>query len=79
MQYGVPVVATPLSVEGMFLTHEKDVLVADTAEAFAAAIIRVNTDAALWARLRAGGLENIEAHFSRATARRALASLLDLD
>jgi glycosyltransferase involved in cell wall biosynthesis len=78
MQYGVPVVATSPSVEGMFLTDGADVLVADDAESFAAAIIRLNTDAVLWARLREGGLRNIETWFSRATARKALASVLDL-
>ncbi|MDQ6619579.1 MAG: glycosyltransferase, partial [Pseudomonadota bacterium] len=41
MSYGLPVVATTPSVEGMHLTPEVDVLIADSAEAFAAAIARV--------------------------------------
>ncbi|MEP7156142.1 MAG: glycosyltransferase [Betaproteobacteria bacterium] len=76
MQYGVPVVATSISVEGMNLTDEENVLVADDAEAFADAVIRLHTDEALWNHLRAGGLANIETWFSRKTARRALESLL---
>ncbi len=79
MQYGVPVVATTVSVEGMYLTPEHDVLVADDAAGFADAIIRLNSDEALWNRLRAGGIENLEARFSTKAARRALSSLLDLD
>ncbi|MBI3715235.1 MAG: glycosyltransferase, partial [Betaproteobacteria bacterium] len=79
MQYGVPVVATPVSVEGMHLTDGENVLVADSAEAFADAIIRLHTDEALWGRLAAGGLRNIETHFSRACARRALSAVLELD
>lgn len=79
MQYGVPVVATTVSVEGMYLTPEQDVLVADDAEGFADAIIRLNSDEALWQRLRQGGIENLEARFSTAAARRALSSLLDLE
>jgi glycosyltransferase involved in cell wall biosynthesis len=65
MQYGVPVVATSISAEGMYLENDRNVLVADTAEAFADAVIRLHSDDALWMRLREGGLANIEAHFSR--------------
>jgi GT2 family glycosyltransferase/glycosyltransferase involved in cell wall biosynthesis len=78
MQYGVPVVATSPSVEGMYLRSGKDVLCADDAEEFAAAMIRANSDAALWDKLRTNGLANIEQHFSRQTARRALGELLDI-
>ena len=71
-------VATPPSVEGMYLADGKDVLCAESAESFADAMIRANTDAALWATLRDNGLRNIDEHFSRATASRALAGLLGL-
>jgi len=79
MQYGVPVVATSVSVEGMFLRDGVDVLVADEPEAFADAIVRLHADEALWGRLAAGGLRNIETHFSRACARSALSAVLELD
>ena len=72
MQYGVPVVATTISVEGMHLCHEENVLVADAPEAFADAVIRLHTDEALWNRLRQEGLDNIEEWFSRKAARQAL-------
>jgi GT2 family glycosyltransferase len=78
MQYGVPVVATSPSVEGMYLRHEQDVLTADTAEAFADAMIRLNTDRDLWETLRANGLTNIETHFSRTAARQALKDIVGL-
>ncbi len=78
MQYGVPVVATPVSVEGMYLKDGENVMVADDPAAFADAIIRVHGDAALWSRLSQGGLDNIETHFSRQCARRALAGVLEL-
>jgi O-antigen biosynthesis protein len=76
MQYGVPVVATTVSAEGMYLEDGVNVSIADTPEAFADAIIRLNTDEALWNRLSQGGLENIETYFSRARARKALQELL---
>lgn len=76
MSYGLPVVATTPSVEGMFLVPEQDVLVADDARAFADAIVRLYHDEALWLRLAAGGRANIEAHFSRDVARRAITRLI---
>jgi O-antigen biosynthesis protein len=78
MQYGVPVVATPVSTEGMYLEDGVNVLVADSAEAFADAVIRLHTDEVVWNRLRQGGLENIERYFSRQCARAALVEMLDL-
>jgi GT2 family glycosyltransferase/glycosyltransferase involved in cell wall biosynthesis len=79
MSHGLPVVATAPSVEGMFLAPGEDVLVADDAAAFADAIVRLYDDEALWRKLAAGGRANIERHFSRAVAKRALARLLELD
>ena len=76
MQYGVPVVATTMSAEGMYLTDGDNVLVADEPDAFADAVIRLHTDEVLWNRLRLGGLENIEQYFSRNTARQALSRVL---
>jgi O-antigen biosynthesis protein len=78
MQYGVPVVATPVSAEGMYLEDGENVLIATTPEQFADAVIRLHSDEALWNKLSKAGLENIEAHFSRACAMRALARVLEL-
>ncbi len=76
MSYGLPVVATSSAIEGMQLHHGIDVLVADDATGFAEAIVRVCRDDALWHRLSAGGIENVQSHFSRAVARTALLPLL---
>jgi glycosyltransferase involved in cell wall biosynthesis len=76
MAHGQPVVATRCAVEGMHLVDGEDVLVADDAEAFALAIVRLYRDEALWQRLAAGGLANVARHFSldaaRDTVRRVL-------
>jgi len=69
MAHGQPVVATPCAVEGMHLTDGQDVLVADSAAAFAGAVLRLHGDEALWQRLSAAGLRNIERHFSLDAAR----------
>jgi glycosyltransferase involved in cell wall biosynthesis len=75
MSYGLPVVATSPSVEAMHLRPDEDVLVADDAESFAAAIVRGYRDPVLWQKLSHNGVANIERHFSRAVAARALADL----
>ena len=78
MQFGVPVVATSCSIEGMNLAAGADVLVGDDAAAFANAIERLYDDEQLWLQLREGGLENIKRWFSRDHARRVLKNVLDL-
>ena len=69
MSYGLPVVATSAAVEGMHVragadVEQPDVLVADTPEEFAAAIVRLHNDAALWKKLSENGLHNVREHFS---------------
>jgi len=78
MAWGLPVVATTASIEGMHLREGDDVLVADDPAAFADAIVRLYRDEELWHRLAAGGLANIRAHFSRDVARSAATRLLAL-
>ena len=70
MAHGVPVVATSIATEGMFLNDGVDVLVADDAARFAQSVIRAYTDPVLWRKLSDGGKRNIEQHFSFATAER---------
>ena len=69
MAHGQPVVATTCAAEGMHLHDGHDVLVADDAAAFAAAVVRLHDDEALWRQLSAAGLRNIEQHFSLDAAR----------
>jgi len=69
MAHGLPVVATPMAVEGMHLANGRDVLVGESAQAFADAIVRLHDDAALWDTLAAHGLDNVRRHFSLEAAR----------
>ncbi len=75
MSHGLPVVATTCAAEGMFLESERDVLLADSAEAFAEQVIRLYQDEPCWQKLARGGLANVEQHFSRAAASRVLAGI----
>ncbi len=57
MALGLPTVATPLAAEGMSLTEGKNILVADSPEAFVDALMRVYTDETVWRDLSAAGLD----------------------
>jgi len=69
MAHGQPVVATSCAIEGMHLADGDDVLVGDDEDAFAAQVVRLHSDAALWQRLSEAGLENVRRHFSLDSAR----------
>ncbi|HEY6941028.1 glycosyltransferase [Dokdonella sp.] len=77
MSCGLPVVATTVAVEGMHVRAGEDVLVADDPAAFAAEIVRLYRDEALWNALSANGLANVERHFSFDAARSAVRRLLE--
>jgi GT2 family glycosyltransferase len=76
MSYGVPVVATTPSIEGMYLTPGVHVLIGDDPEAFADAVARVYNDEQLWDALAEGGRENVRTHFSHEVGLSAITRLL---
>ncbi len=78
MSYGLPVVATPIAVEGMHVEAGRDVLVSDGAALFAQATVQAYEDEALWNALSQRGIENVRRHFSFDAARAALREVLDL-
>lgn len=69
MAHGQPVVATPTAVEGMHLRDGHDVLVAESADDFADAVLRLYRDESVWQALAEHGRENVRAHFSLDAAR----------
>lgn len=76
MNYAIPVVATACAVEGMHAEDGKDCLIAESGEDFARAIAKVYKDATLWRLISAGGVANLEAHFSPEAARPAIQRIL---
>ena len=76
MAHGQPVVATGCAVEGMHLRAGEDVLVADDAQGFADAIVRLYEDEGLWTRLRDNALVNVEKHFSLDAGREVVRRVL---
>ena len=77
MGLGVPVVATSVAAEGMELTNGRDVLIADTAEEFAAAMIELYRSQDLWTKISEQGIEKTKAKYSIEAARKQLSRLLD--
>lgn len=78
LSYGLPVVATSLSVEGMNVRPGIDVMVADDPVAFVDAISALYSDDALWSGLSRNGICTIEAQFSSEVARSALTKMFQL-
>jgi len=76
MAVGLPVVATSLAAEGMSLTVDENILVADGAEAFADAVVRLYEDEGLWNQLSKGGLVFAERVWGAEAALRTLKSIL---
>ncbi len=74
--YGLPCVASSVAVEGFGLKPGEDILVADKPEEFAAAVIRLYGNEALWNRLSDNGLDFMKQHFSYAAGRKRLERLL---
>jgi GT2 family glycosyltransferase/glycosyltransferase involved in cell wall biosynthesis len=84
LEFGLPVVTTSIGAEGFDFTDERDALIADDAAAFAAAVMRLYSDRALWTRLSSASSarlapfhpervkELIAASFDDAIARRRL-------
>jgi glycosyltransferase involved in cell wall biosynthesis len=61
---GLPVVTTSIGSEGMGLTHGVNVLVADSAEAFAQQIITAYNDEQLWNTLSDNGFGFMQANYT---------------
>ena len=79
LSYGLPVVGTSAALEGMGLGHGQHVLSADTAEAFAAAMVEAYTDEPLWRTLSINGQQSLQGRFTPDVAREALSDALGLD
>jgi len=64
MAWGTPVVSTGVGAEGLEVTHDRDILLADTPEDFATSIERLVRDRDLWRRLSIAGRNLVAEHYS---------------
>jgi len=71
MALGTPVVSTTVGAEGLAVTHEKDILIADEPADFAAQVLRLREDLGLWRTLSSNGRRLVEDKYdSRLLARK---------
>jgi len=77
MSYGVPVAATSVAAEGMYLEDGVNVLIADEPNDFCKAVLRLYRDEDLWNRLSQNGLDIVSRHFSYPAVREKFIELLE--
>ncbi|MEW6517299.1 MAG: glycosyltransferase [candidate division FCPU426 bacterium] len=73
---GLPVVTTSMGAEGMGVEHDRQLLVADDAEGFAQAVIRLYSDPALWERLSQAGQDFMQRQYAPDAIKDQLATVL---
>lgn len=76
LQAGLPTVATRIAAEGVPLEDGRDILLADTAQELADAVVRLYTDDALWRRLSVNGFAFARQEFSFEANTKRIANLL---
>ncbi|MCX7610901.1 MAG: glycosyltransferase, partial [Ignavibacterium sp.] len=64
LSWGLPVITTSIGAEGMNLTHNENVLIADDPISFANEIIRLYNDKNLWNKLSKNSKEIVEKNWS---------------
>jgi hypothetical protein len=79
-RYGVPVVCTSVSTEGMYPSNRENIVMVDQGDsaAFAAATAELYSSPELWGTVRAGGIANVRDHFSLSNAAGGIAEMVDL-
>jgi GT2 family glycosyltransferase/glycosyltransferase involved in cell wall biosynthesis len=77
LSYGIPVVSTSVGVEGAGLEADVHVLVADTAEDFAARTLALHEDERRWNRLSAAGQAIVARDFSPEMGRSRLDAAIE--
>ena len=74
-EYHLPVITSTIGAEGMHLTHNENVLIEDTKEGFAEAIINLYTNKELWKKLHDNS-ETTLAPFSRQILKETLMKII---
>lgn len=70
--YGVPVVTTAVGAKGWDIVNGDQALIADTADEFAKATIRLYSDRELWKRVRNAGTRHLEKAFTPEAVREVI-------
>jgi len=75
MAHGIPVVTTSVGAQGMNLTALDNIMIADTPEHFASAVVQLLGDDALYAKIRKNGLQHVDDKYTKARLRPSIASI----
>ena len=75
--YGVPSVATTIAVEGMGFVDGEHILVSDDPADFAALVVKLYQDEALWNRLSQACLAKVDEQYSLKAGKKRLDKLLN--
>ncbi|MGH9741313.1 MAG: glycosyltransferase, partial [Candidatus Acidiferrum sp.] len=65
MAHGLPIVTTSVGAEGIGLENGVHALIADSAQDFAASLLRLYRHASLWGEIASGARKHIKTNFSR--------------
>jgi O-antigen biosynthesis protein len=76
LSYGLPMVTTSIGAEGFDLTHEQEAMIADKPEDFAANILKLYGDLALWQNTSKLALQSVEKYTSEVVENK-LRNLID--
>ena len=76
LSLGLPIVTTSIGAEGMGLESENHVLIADSSDDFANAVIRLYGGNELWKKMSSNGQMHVDQNFSQGVAGKALDRLL---
>ena len=77
LSFGLPVVTTRIGAEGIGLIDGESALIGDNSTEFAAAVIRLYTDEALWSQLSKAGQELIKEKYSTNAVQKNILSLVE--
>ena len=75
LSLGIPVVTSAQSAEAADLTHEREVLIADTAESYSANIVRLFRDDGLWQSMSAAGVQKVASAYGPNVARSQIGTI----
>jgi glycosyltransferase involved in cell wall biosynthesis len=75
---GTPVVSTSKGAQGLYVTHEKDILIADTPKDFAYQITRLLSDEQLWLNLSENGRQLVANQYDAGLLEKEFRQILNL-
>ena len=77
LSYGLPVVTTSVGAEGMSLENRREALIANEANEFAAGVIDIYNDGALWQQLSDNGYRHVARHFAPEVVEEKIRAAID--